>query len=215
VAPVGQQRGQVGAPALVLHVQAHPLAPRSTLEVGEEAGARAAGDAVVQLERAADRMQPVRHREERRDADAAGHQQHVRGRLVELEVLARRRDEDPSALAEDPVHQRRAAAAPRLAQHPDRPAVAVGGIAGERVGPVVLGGDDDVDVRAGAPPRQRRPVGGGELVARDVRAHLLATRQHHREHRRGAVGQAERRGQPVGLARGEPAAVLGGRERAR
>jgi hypothetical protein len=79
----------------------------------------------AQRERGAARGQRLRHRQQRRHADAAGQQQVVRGFVAQRKGVARRADRQQVALAHALVHRGRAAAARVLALHADHVGAAV------------------------------------------------------------------------------------------
>jgi hypothetical protein len=73
----------------------------------------------AQRERCAARRERLRHREQRRHADAAGHQQMMACLFTQRKGVARRADRDQVALAHALVHRGRATAARKLALHAD------------------------------------------------------------------------------------------------
>ncbi len=153
-------------------MEEHLALPRHLRQIVQKSGRLATGRAVVQRKRLAQRMQPVRHRDHRCHADAAGKQQAQRGLLVQRKVIGRLGDENPAPFAERAVHQHGASAPPvfqRFAQNTQHILAPIGRIAGQAVLALVLGRDHDVDMGAGVERRQRRSVDRAELVLGHVR----------------------------------------------
>jgi hypothetical protein len=76
------QGGEVGAGAFGRDVEIRPAGPGRGGDYGREAASLARADAVVQHEVAPEAMEAVRHGDQRREADAAGHQDREGGCLV-------------------------------------------------------------------------------------------------------------------------------------
>ena len=209
---IGYQRIEVGTRAFVLEVQHHAVVPRRRLQVVDEARGAPARGAVVELEGLVATMQDPRHRDQRRHADAAGKQEGTGGPGQQRKMVAWSGHEHTTALAERAMHQHRAAPPCRLPLHAERPAARVGRVARQAVLTLVLRRDHDVDVCARIEGRQLAPVGCTELVARDVGGDIDPPAQHHRKHRRVALGHAKRWRKPLGLPGSQATTVFGRRE---
>ncbi len=122
----------------------------------------------AQRELRAARRKRLRHRQQRRHADAAGQQQVVRGFLAQRKGVARRADRQQVALAHALVHRGRTAAAGELALHADHVGAGAEARASEycREKPP---GTVHVDMRARLVGRSGRPHGVGQLEGQDFR----------------------------------------------
>ena len=85
---------ELGQAGVIVDIEDHLPRKRAVLELLRECRTIAGAHAVVQLERATLTMQPVRHRHDGRDADAARDQHGVIGAVIELECVARCADGD-------------------------------------------------------------------------------------------------------------------------
>jgi len=124
---------------------------------------------VIELERrAAGGLQMADHRQDRRDADAAGDEDMARRAVLERESIARRRDRQQIA-GPDPVDQAgRAAAALVLALDRDHIAMPVGRVVRQGIAADRTAGRLHAQVGAGPETRQRAAVRARQVVLVDI-----------------------------------------------
>ena len=144
---------QVDEALLVLRPDGDPVAVGGELvEEGHRGALAAAVDELATRAPAASAERIIA--QDRGDADAAGDEQVARG-VDEREVVAGPADPDGVAGLELVVDVERPAAAVRVAQDAQPPGVLVGGVAAQGVLAGRGAAEDQVDVRAGLPRRQR------------------------------------------------------------
>ena len=173
------------------------------LQLVEKRGAFRRPCAQVERPRPPERAQTSGHGQQRRDTDSAGHENRMRRRLVELEVVARRADVQDVADLQLVMQIGRSAACVRVAPDRDDVAMVLGRVVAQRVLPhdeVAMGianGQLDVDVRARREARKLIAIGRPQLDRDDALGDCATIV--HPNVQAGCRGRAKRRGHAIEL----------------